>query len=220
MVRGGIFHLVRHGEVENPGGVLYGRLPGFHLSSRGHDMAALAAKELAGPGGLTGVGAPISRVICSPLERAIESAEPIAGLLGIALETDDRLIEAESYLEGGQFEMSLSILAKPQAWRYLVNPFRPSWGEPFAEVASRVESLMREVHAPDGSAVVFVSHQLPIWLAHRKAVGRSLAHDPRKRRCALSSITTLETTGSGFREIEYREPARGVAGAAVDVGAV
>ncbi|HSP74770.1 MAG TPA: histidine phosphatase family protein [Cryobacterium sp.] len=218
-VAGRIVHLVRHGEVENPDGVLYGRMPGFHLSDRGRKMAMLAAEELAARDQDSGVQR-ISRVICSPLERAVESAEPIARLLGLEIETDARIIEAESYLEGGQFEMSLSILAKPAAWRFLVNPLRPSWGEPFAEVSDRVDSLLREVSAGDGGATVLVSHQLPIWIAHRRAVGHRLAHDPRKRRCALSSITTLESASRGFSEIGYREPAQSLLGGAVDVGAV
>ncbi|WP_166783914.1 histidine phosphatase family protein [Cryobacterium sp. Hz9] len=214
-----VVHFVRHGEVENPTGVLYGRLPGFHLSARGQEMAELAAKTLV-PNRPSRQDAAITRIVSSPLERAVESATPIARRLGLTVEIDDRLLEAESYLEGGQFEMSLSILAKPAAWRFLVNPFRPSWGEPFAAVAARIGSLIAEIDRNSKGDVVFVSHQLPIWLAHRQAMGRSLAHDPRKRRCALSSITTLKITATGYREVSYRPPAAGLLGGSVDVGAV
>jgi broad specificity phosphatase PhoE len=148
----------------------------------------------------------------------MESAAPVAERFGLVVETDDRLTEAESYLEGGQFEMNLSVLRKPAAWRYLVNPFRPSWGEPFAEVAGRFGSVLSEV-TEDDKHVVIVSHQLPIWLAHRQATGRPLFHDPRKRRCALSSITSLERTGSGFRETGYRTPDEHLLGGVRDVGA-
>ncbi|BDZ45909.1 histidine phosphatase family protein [Naasia aerilata] len=119
-------HLVRHGEVANPGKVLYGRLPGFGLSDRGREMAARASEALAE------LGRPVSRILSSPLERAVESAEPIAQRFGLEIEKREGLIEAMSHLEGGQYSMDLSILGKPAAWRYLVNPLRPSWGSPSA----------------------------------------------------------------------------------------
>jgi broad specificity phosphatase PhoE len=70
-----------------------------------------------------------------------------------------------------------------------------------------------------GDAVI-VSHQLPIWMVHRRVAGKSLAHDPRRRRCALSSITTFERRGAVFVEVDYRDPAAGLNVRATDVGAV
>lgn len=210
-----LIHFVRHGEVENPDGVLYGRLPGFGLSTSGAAMAELAAEAL------KAANRPVVKLISSPLQRAVESAAPIERALNIVGETDAGLLEASSKLEGGQFAMKLSILAKPAAWRYLVNPFKPSWGEPFTSVLERTSAVFERVRDDNPAGdVVLVGHQLPIWLMHRSAVGRPLFHDPRKRRCGLSSITSFEWTPTGLVEVDYREPARALYSRSADVGAV
>ncbi|BDI21610.1 histidine phosphatase family protein [Herbiconiux sp. L3-i23] len=206
-------HLVRHGEVANPDGLLYGRLPGFTLSAKGVQTARAAADHLVAE------GRTVTRVISSPLERAVQSAEPIAAAYRLGIEIREGLLEATSLLEGGQYRMDLSILGKPAAWRYLMNPMRPSWGEPFKDVARRVLTEMDKVRESVASGdVVMVSHQLPIWMAHRAVTGQRLFHDPRKRRCTLSSITSFELAGDRWREVEYAEPARGLG--LRDVGAV
>jgi len=204
-------HLVRHGEVHNPAGVLYGRLDGFPLSERGRRMADASARWLAS-------NASVSRVVSSPLIRARESAQPIAEAFGTDVTIRDGLIEASSKLEGGRFQMNLGILAKPAAWRYLVNPLRPSWGEPFVDVARRMMSELEVAReSVDGGDVVLVSHQLPIWMVHRRLRGKPLFHDPRARRCALSSITTVGWD-DGFVELGYVEPA--ALSGSMDSGAV
>lgn len=204
-------HLVRHGEVENPEGVLYGRLSGFHLTQGGRRSAQSAAEAL------LAMDRPIAAVWSSPLERARESAEPVARAFGRKVQLDDQLVEASSKLEGGQFRMDFSIFGKPTAWRYLVNPLRPSWGEPFSSVADRiVEAICRAAAVEEPGDVVLVSHQLPIWMAHRRAAGKPLFHNPGARRCALSSVTSFVYDGDGLREIGYVSSGRD----AVDVGAV
>ena len=80
-------HLVRHGEVFNPRGVLYERIEGFELSDLGHEMAAAAAKDLMSQ------GRSVSKLIASPLIRTQQSAKPISEGFGLQLETDDRVIE-------------------------------------------------------------------------------------------------------------------------------
>jgi broad specificity phosphatase PhoE len=209
-------HLVRHGEVDNPDGILYGRLPGFGLTALGRRMAEAAAEHVVAEGREVGL------LRTSPLQRALESTAPLAEALGLDPERRDGLIEASSRLEGGRFDVSLSILAKPAAWRYLVNPLRPSWGEPFTEVAARMraELAAAAADAPDGTDAVLVGHQLPIWMAHRSVTGKPLFHDPRKRRCALSSITSFEPTADGFREVGYWAPSPGLLAASTDTGAV
>ena len=216
-----LIHLVRHGEVHNPEGILYGRIPGYQLSELGRRMAAASATSLRER------GAPVSRVIASPLERAQESAQPWADAFGLQVETDDRLIEPRNRFEGKRFEFGLQVLAKPAVWPWVVNPFKPSWGEPFASVADRMLAAVEDAWAstPEGD-VVLVSHQLPIWMVQRSVTGRRLFHDPRKRRCALSSITTLairENRGPGdphFVEVDYQEPAAELAVRSIDLGAV
>jgi broad specificity phosphatase PhoE len=209
-------HLVRHGEVDNPDGILYGRLPGFGLTALGRRMAEAAAERVVAEGREVGL------LRTSPLQRALESAAPLEAALGLDAERREGIIEASSRLEGGRFDVSLSILAKPAAWRYLINPLRPSWGEPFAEVAARMraELAAAAADAPDGTDAVLVSHQLPIWMTHRSVAGAPLFHDPRKRRCALSSITSFEPVGDGFIEVGYWAPSAALLQASKDDGAV
>ena len=196
---------MRHGEVENPGGVVYGRLADFHLSERGARMAEAAAAELASS------GRTVDAVVSSPLERAIESAQPIADAFDLPIELNPLIVEASNKLEGGRYDVSLFLLARPSAWRHLVNPLTPSWGEPYVEVMSRMDRAMATARDHPGTGdIVLVSHQLPIWLAARRAAGRGPVHDPRKRRCALSSITSLEWTGSAWSEVDYRDPAASI----------
>jgi broad specificity phosphatase PhoE len=206
-------HLVRHGEVHNPAGVLYGRIPGFRLSDLGQQMASSAATALA--------ARPVRRVVASPLQRTQESAAPIAAAFELEVETDERLIEPFNRFEGKKFEFGPGLLSNPEAWPWVSNPFRPSWGEPYVQIAARMLAALTDAHASveDGD-VVLVSHQLPIWMVHRSLKGERLYHDPRRRRCSLSSITTVEKRGERFVETAYADPAGPLAGSAVDRGAV
>ena len=206
-------HLVRHGEVDNPGRVLYGRLPGFRLSDLGQRMAQSAADALQ--------GSPVRRVIASPLQRTQESAAPIAAAFGLEVETDERIIEPFNRFEGKRFEFGPSLLSNPEAWPWVSNPFRPSWGEPYVDIATRMLAAISDAYeSVDDGEVVLVSHQLPIWMVHRSLRGERLYHDPRRRRCSLSSITTLQKRGERFVEVDYSDPAAALAAAAVDEGAV
>ncbi|MFD4422298.1 histidine phosphatase family protein [Agromyces sp. NPDC058484] len=221
-------HLVRHGEVFNPQGVLYGRLPGYGLSDLGRRMAQAAAADL------VALGRPISALVSSPLQRTQQSAEPIAAAFGLETILDERVIEPENRFEGKRMTGRDGALRDVRNWTYLVNPWEPSWGEPFREVVTRMLHAMNEAcdGVDDGDAVI-VSHQLPIWMVHRRVAAKQLAHDPRRRRCALSSITTFERrpstlrqaqgtagSGTGWVEVGYRDPAAGLAVHATDVGAV
>ncbi|SIO08642.1 histidine phosphatase family protein [Agromyces cerinus] len=213
-------HLVRHGEVFNPQGVLYGRLSGFGLSDLGRSMAQAAADDLVAR------DRPIVALVSSPLQRTQQSAEPIAAAFGLEPTLDDRVIEPENRFEGKRMRGPDGALRDIRNWPLLVNPWEPSWGEPFRSIADRMLAAIGDAwQSVDGGDVVVVSHQLPIWMVHRRLAGVSLAHDPRRRRCALSSITTLEpSTGSGSRhgfvEVGYTDPAAGLAAEATDVGAV
>lgn len=213
-------HLVRHGEVYNPNRVLYGRLPEYGLSDAGHQMAALAAADLASR------GRTFSQLIASPLQRTQESAAPVSKALNLPVKLDERVIEPTNTFEGKRMRGPESALKDPGNWKYLINPFKPSWGEPYQSIASRMREAMTDaaVSVPDGD-VVIVSHQLPIWMVHRDVSGKKLFHDPRSRRCTLSSITTLELIDPlkpelGFVEVGYVEPAAELTATALDVGAV
>jgi broad specificity phosphatase PhoE len=203
-------HLVRHGEVNNPAGILYGRIPGYHLSEAGRMMAKTAADFLA--------GRDITVVRSSPLERAVETAEPIGAELNLPVEVDDRLIEPWNHFEGMRFAVGDGALRRPKHWMRLWNPFRPSWGEPYREVASRVLAAVGDAaKAANGHEAVCVSHQLPIWVARRSVEGRRLWHDPRRRECALGSVTSLSFVDGKVTGVTYAAPSgegkRQVAGA-------
>ena len=202
---------MRHGEVENPTGVLYGRIEGFGLSLRGHRMAQLAAESLAGHD--------IRAVAASPLQRTRESAAPWVAQFGVDLGIDERLIEPTNAFEG--INMRRDLPRRPDLWRHLVNPQKPSWGEAFLSVQARMmASIEDHWAAADGGEVVLVSHQMPIVMVARTVAGQPLAHNPSKRRCALSSITTLERRGDAFVEVSYAEPAADLLAGAIDTGAV
>lgn len=205
-------HLVRHGEVHNPARVLYGRIPGFGLSELGHRMARAAADDLVAR------DRPVTRLVASPLQRTQESAAPLSESFGLAVERDPRLIEPSNHFEGTRMS---SALRNPANWYAVRNPRRPSWGEPYADIAARMVAAMTDAwDTAESGDVVLVSHQLPIWMAHSSILGIPLHHDPRKRRCSLSSITTFERRGDRFVEVGYTEPALLLTAASSDVGAV
>jgi broad specificity phosphatase PhoE len=211
-----LLHLVRHGEVHNPDGVLYGRIPGFRLSELGQTMAASAVDALKGHD--------VVKLYSSPLQRAQESAEPWAERFGLEVHTEERLIEPHNRFEGKKFEFGPQVLANPSSWPWITNPMRPSWGEPFVDIAARMLAVLDDAwKSVDFGEVVLVSHQLPIWMVHRAVAGKRLYHDPRRRRCNLSSVTTFardDAAPTRFLEREYRDPARELLLAAVDLGAV
>ena len=195
-----VVHLVRHGEVANPEGVLYGRLPGFHLSEDGVLMAKAAAEYLA--------GRDVTLLLSSPLERALETAAPIAAQFGLEVRVDERLIEPWNHFEGAKFDVTQAALLQPGAWPRLANPFRPSWGEPYEEIAERMLSVMgdaaREAY---GHQAVCVSHQLAIWVARKAAENRRLWHHPGRRQCALGSVTSFTYRDGVITGVGYTEPA-------------
>jgi broad specificity phosphatase PhoE len=194
-----VVHLLRHGEVFNPSGVLYGRLPGFRLSELGHQMAGRAADAVA--------DRDITAVISSPMERAQQTAAPIAAKHGLRVTIDDRLIEASNVFEGSRVGVGDGVLKSPKAWRHLYNPFTPSWGEPYVDLAGRMRaSVAAARNAARGHEAVLVSHQLPIWIARLDAEQRRFFHDPRKRQCGLASLTSLTFDDDRLVAITYTEP--------------
>ncbi|MFF5986141.1 histidine phosphatase family protein [Prauserella flavalba] len=195
-----LVHLLRHGEVHNPDGVLYGRMPGFVLSERGRQQALTVAEALAGHG--------LVHVVASPLERAQETAAPIAAAHRLDIATDERLIEAGNQFEGLKVGVGDGALRQPRHWSKLRNPLVPSWGEPYMEIAHRMLGAVYRARAQaEGYEALCVSHQLPIWTLRRFLEGKRLWHDPRRRQCSLASLTTLIFTGEELTDIVYSEPA-------------
>lgn len=195
-----IVHLLRHGEVHNPDGILYGRLPGYHLSERGEAMARRIREVMA--------TRDIVHMATSPLERAQETGAPLAAALGLTPADDERIIESRNDFQGMRFGHGRSPLWDPSTWPKLWNPLRPSWGEPYKAIAARMMSAVHDARdAALGHESVLVSHQLPIWITRLAIEQKSFVHDPRKRQCTICSITSLHFEGRRLVRLTYSEPA-------------
>ena len=198
-----IVHLVRHGEVHNPDRILYGRLPGWHLSVRGRQMAAAVAADLGDHD--------ITHIAASPLERAQETAAPLAEATGCPVTVDTDLLEAGNDLQGLHIKGIRSALWNPRRWPMLVRPDIPGWGEPYPRIVERMwRAVARARNAAEGHEAVCVTHQLPVVCVQRDVLGRPLAHNPADRQCALASVTSLIFDGSELVEMVYSDPAAAI----------
>jgi broad specificity phosphatase PhoE len=195
-------HFVRHGEVHNPEKILYGLQPGWRLSDRGNEMASVIGEWSA--------KLDLGAIHSSPLQRAQETVAPIIAKHKLSLTTDKNLIEASNIFEGKKFELGSGVLRHPSSWRYLYNPWKPSWGEPYDQLTSRMlKGLFAARDAAGGKDAICVSHQLPIWILRSAVEGRRLLHDPRKRECTLASVTSFELDSEGMiSSVSYSEPAK------------
>lgn len=197
-----IIHVMRHGEVHNPEGILYGRLPDYHLSERGRAQAQAVADWLA--------LRDIVHVVASPLERAQETATPIAERHGLPLHTDEGLIESHNVFQGERVSPGDGALRNPRNWWHLRNPRVPSWGEPYQEIAERMRAAVQRARAgAAGHEAVCVSHQLPVETLRRSMNSQPLHHFPTRRMCNLASVTSFyfeddRYVGWGYAEIAGR----------------
>jgi broad specificity phosphatase PhoE len=195
-----VVHLVRHGEVHNPTGILYGRLPGYNLSDLGTRMALRVADALD--------RREVTHLVASPLERAQQTAKPLADRLGQEVVTDRRVIEAGNRFEGRSFGVGDGALRRPASWWHLRNPWKPSWGEPYKQVVERMLAAMAEARdAARGHEAVIVTHQLPIWITRSAVEGLPFLHDPRRRQCTLCSLTSFTYVDHEVVSVSYSEPA-------------
>lgn len=158
--------LVRHGRTSTTGKVLPGRAPGLHLSDKGRDQAGRAAKRIAG------LARPPVAVYASPLERAVETAKPIAAELGLRVRVERGLLECDF---GEWTGARLSALRRRRQWRSVQlqpSTFRFPGGESFAEMQARmVAALDRLAAAHQGQTFVAVSHADPIKAAVAATAG-------------------------------------------------
>ncbi|RFT33502.1 histidine phosphatase family protein, partial [Bifidobacteriaceae bacterium NR020] len=174
-------HFVRHGEVDNPNHVLYERLSGFHLSARGVRMAQATAKYIATVPQMRGITA----IYSSPLERTRETAREIENALRNIADSayvkahcdedsaqsqesdiilDKRLIEAGNNFRGKRIGYGEGALWKNNNWKLVANLWKPSWGESYRSIATRVGDFVREqVRKHPGEQIVAVTHESPIW---------------------------------------------------------
>ena len=195
-----VVHLLRHGEVHNPHRILYGRLDGYHLSDLGRRMADLAADHLGDHD--------VTHLVSSPLERARETADPIAEAQGLEVTLDERVVEAGNDFEGLPVAGGVGLLRHPRLYPKFLNPFRPSWGEPYVEVVERMRlAIVGARAAARGHEAVIVSHQAPIWMIRLATEGRPLVHNPARRECALASLTSFTFLDDELLSLSYSEPA-------------
>ena len=193
-----IVHVMRHGEVHNPEGILYGRLPDYHLSVRGRAQAEAVAEWLA--------GRDIIYVVASPLERAQETATPIAAKHGLPIDVDESLIESHNVFEGEKVSPGDGALRDPRNWWHLRNPRTPTWGEPYAEIAVRMRAAVERARLnASGHEAVCVSHQLRVETLRRAMNAEPLPHFTTKRMCNLASVTSFYFDGDAYVGWGYAE---------------
>ncbi|MBK8461969.1 MAG: histidine phosphatase family protein [Nigerium sp.] len=196
-----IVHVCRHGQVQNPDHVLYGRLPGYGLSALGQAMAQRLGEHFA--------DVPLDHLRVSPLQRAKETLAPIAAQhAGLPIVEEPRVIEAANVFEGRDFGRFNQKLLLPTSWWHLRNPLRPSWGEPYRDIAVRMRAAIADMAAsvPAGGQALVVAHQLPIYIARLDAEGRSFVHNPANRECRLASVTSFHVLDGRVVKVSYTEP--------------
>lgn len=196
-----IVHVCRHGQVENPDHILYGRLAGYGLSALGQAMARRLGEHFA--------DVDLEHLRVSPLQRAKETLAPIAARHpDIPIVEDARVVEAANVFEGRNFGRFNQKLLLPTNWIHFRNPLRPSWGEPYAEIAVRMRAALADAAAsvPEGGQALIVAHQLPIYIARLDAEGRRSVHNPANRQCRLASVTSFHYLRGRVVKVEYTEP--------------
>lgn len=220
-------HFVRHGEVDNPNHVLYERLPGFHLSARGVRMAQATAKYIATVPQMRGITA----IYSSPLERTRETAREIENALRKIADSsyvkahcdedsaqsqesdiilDKRLIEAGNNFRGKRIGYGEGALWKNDNWKLVANLWKPSWGESYRSIATRVGDFVREqVRKHPGEQIVAVTHESPIWSYRHLLETGHAEHNMLLRHTALASITSITYDCETLRvlSITYVDPA-------------
>ncbi len=183
--------LIRHGEVDNPGDVVYADIPGFTLSQKGRDQAHAAAEYLA--------EAPPQLIVSSPLDRAVATADLIAATTGAAVTTDPRLTEWGLAVRWrGARWADLPVVFPGELEAYLADPRHlPFCPESIDEVADRTSDAVREWVAAVQGDIAFVSHEDPIHATHLRLTGANppVFHEAKPTHC---SVTTLQPADSGW----------------------
>lgn len=156
---------VRHGEVQNPDGVIYAGLDGYGLSETGREQARAAAEALAGAG--------VRALYASPLDRAMQTAAIIGEAAGIEVVPDERLQEWRYWQQWAGMTWDELRDKGREAWEaYRHDPGSVSEGESLTELAERVESWMADVRGRHDGLVVAVTHLEPLRAILLKLLGR------------------------------------------------
>jgi probable phosphomutase (TIGR03848 family) len=198
--------LVRHGQTPTTGKLLPGRAPGLHLAPTGKEQADKAAQRI---GEITSVAA----LYTSPLERARETAAPIASALGLPAKVRRGLLECDFGDWTGKELKNLMKLPEWSTVQRAPSTFRFPGGESFTEMQTRIVGALEEIRdAHPGEVVVCVSHADPIKAAVAYAMGTHLDLFQRIviSTCSISAITwtphgpavlTVNSTGGPLSEL-------------------
>jgi probable phosphomutase (TIGR03848 family) len=186
-----LLFLIRHGENDySKEGKMAGRIPGIHLNERGKQQAEELARVF--------INVPIKAVYSSPLERAMETAEPIAQARGLKSRKDPGLLESDVGKWQGK---SIRRLALSRYWRIVQrSPSRAGHpgGETFLETQTRIVSTLDAIcakHKPQ-EIIVCVFHADPIKLAVSHYIGLPLDHFQRLA-CDTASVSLLAISEGG-----------------------
>ena len=145
------FHLVRHAAHDRVGTVLCGRMPGVHLGTLGKAQAERLAERFANED--------VASIHSSPLERAVETAEPIAARLEQSLEICEDIAEIDFGAWSGTSFEALAQDPRWSAWNNARSNSRPPYGETMLEAQARIVGALEQLrsHYADRS-VILVSH--------------------------------------------------------------
>jgi probable phosphoglycerate mutase len=157
---------IRHGEVDNPRGVIYAGLAGYGLSAGGRDQAATVADALR--------ASECIALYSSPLDRAMETAAYLADALGLQIRPDERLHEWRYWQQWAGMTWDELRTRGRDAWQaYQADPGSVTSGESLSALADRMESWMRDVAAEfDTGLVVAVTHLEPLRAILLRLLGR------------------------------------------------
>ncbi len=161
------FYLIRHAAPDLAPGVLAGRSPGVHLSTEGRRQAEQLAESLANTN--------ITQVFSSPIDRARETAEPLARKLGVPVQLCDDLIEVDFGDWTGRNISELEPLESWKQWNLRRGLATIPNGETMLRIQVRMVSTMQRLNRqfPD-VAIALVSHGDPIRAAVAACLGMPL----------------------------------------------
>jgi probable phosphomutase (TIGR03848 family) len=195
--------LIRHGEnnfVKT--GKMAGRIPGVHLNERGQKQAQALGEAL--------LGVPIKAVYASPLERAMETATPIAESHKLKIVQEPDLMDTDIGKWQGR---SWKLLALKKEWKIVQHApsrFRFPEGESFPECQLRIVNVLERIvqtHKKPQDVVAVFFHADPIKLAVAHFLGMSLDHFQRLG-CDTGSVTALHVNemGAHLLKLNQRPP--------------
>jgi len=192
--------LIRHGENDYvKTGKMAGRLPGVHLNQRGQDQARALGEALK--------DVPLKAVYSSPLERAMETAAPIASARKLQIIQEPDLMDADIGKWQGK---SWKVLSLTKVWKIVQHSpsrFRFPDGESFPEMQTRISGALERIvkrHNKPQDIVAVIFHADPIKLAASHFLGLPLDNFQRLS-CDTGSLTALYVSESGANLVKLNQ---------------